>query len=518
MVAKLLDGKTSTDTITVKSGTFWGTAYDEVDTHFTPAGFNDVTSYLLNGAVVAKQVNNPSGGFTVTTYASGVWSLVFTQNADGSYDGRHNTAGTFWGVSYASYDRAVSSSGKVLGDTYYDANGAVVGTKTFAAGGAYTVDLYDSLGRPTLVYVENANGSHSEQHWLPGTFWGIGYASVTWKDTATNFNYENDYFDTSGHEVASDVLKTDGSFVVTTYDSNNKPTLIFTQNADGSYDGEHFTSGTINGVTYAAFDRAFDSKGVFFAESWYGADNNLLLKETFSPTGKITSIDTYANGGHDLWSATGGTFWGLSYSSRDTFYDSKGFNYDIKFLDASGKLLADKTNFSDGGWEVQLYPSAVSSPTSTFIQNAGVGAGYETIKPITNSQIADQQTAFYSGTGTLETLVSTKNGVAARVDNYDSTGKQVSSQLLSANDPSAPLGKTNQIDFFALDKASTTLAFKEDASNSFATLTLKQGDESLSLVLLGQYSAGQFGLAADGHGGSLLTYTAQTNPTLAASH
>lgn len=505
----------SKDTIVSRNGTYWGISYDKVDAHVTAEGVNDVTSYYSNGALVVQQINHPAGGFTLTTYdASGVWSLVFNQNADGSYDGKHNTAGDFWGVSYASYDRAVNAAGKVVSDTYYDKCGDVVVTKTYTKTGS-TVELFDSTGRPTLIYTQNADGSHAEQHFLPGTFWGIGYASVTWKDTASNFNYENDYFDASGHEIAQQNYKTGGGFVVKTYNSNGSAAIIFNQNADGSYDGKHFVTGTHNGLDYAAYDRAFDKTGVHVADTYFGADDKILVKETFSVTGATTSVDTYAaDGGHDVWSAVSGTFWGLSYTSRDSFYDAKGFNYDLKLLDASRHVIAEKNSYSDGGYVVQLYSQGGSIPTSTIYQNAWTGAGYEAVKPISNSAIADQQAYFYDGSGAIQTLVSTDKGVGVRVDNY-SGGVQVNSQRFTS-DASAPLGASNQIDFFALDASKTTLAFHEDASNAFATLTLTQGHETLSFALLGQYSAGQFGLAADGHGGSLLTFTKTPTLTLAA--
>jgi len=505
----------SKDTIVSRDGTFWGVSYDKVDTHVTAEGFNDVTSYYKNGALVVQQINHPAGGFTLTTYdASGAWSLAFNQNADGSYDGKHNTAGDFWGVSYASYDRAVNAAGKVVSDTYYDACGDVLVKKTYTNVGS-TVEMFDASGQRTLIYNQNADGSHSEQHFLPGSFWGIGYASVTWKDSASDFNYENDYFDASGHEVAQQIYKTCGGFVVTTYDASGSAAIIFNQNADGSYDGKHFVAGTHNGLDYAAYDRAFDKTGAHVADTYFGANNNILVKETFSVTGATTSVDTYAaDGSHDVWSAASGTFWGLSYTSRESLYDAQGFNYDIKLLDASRHVIAEKSNYCDGGWSVQLYANGGSIPTSTIYQNAWVGAGYEAVKPIANSAIADQQAYFYDGSGAMQTLVSTEKGVGVRVDNY-SGGVQVSSQRFSS-DSSAPLGASNQIDFFALDASKTTLAFHEDASNAFATLTLTQGHETLSFALLGQYSAGQFGLTADGHGGSLLTFNQTPALTLAA--
>jgi autotransporter passenger strand-loop-strand repeat protein len=51
----------------------------------------------------------------------------------------------------------------------------------------------------------------------------------------------------------------------------------------------------------------------------------------------------------------------------------------------------------------------------------------------------------------------------------------------------------------------TTLGFVEDSSNTFGTLTVSDTVHTASFILLGQYAAGDFTLASNGNGGSLLT-------------
>ncbi len=58
--------------------------------------------------------------------------------------------------------------------------------------------------------------------------------------------------------------------------------------------------------------------------------------------------------------------------------------------------------------------------------------------------------------------------------------------------------------------ARTTLAYVENGTNTAGTLTVTDGRHAASLVLLGNYMAASFVTAADGHGGSLITETAQT--------
>jgi hypothetical protein len=53
--------------------------------------------------------------------------------------------------------------------------------------------------------------------------------------------------------------------------------------------------------------------------------------------------------------------------------------------------------------------------------------------------------------------------------------------------------------------SSTTLGLVEAGSNSSGTLTVSDGTHTASLLLLGQYTAGQFTTASDGAGGTLIS-------------
>ena len=54
---------------------------------------------------------------------------------------------------------------------------------------------------------------------------------------------------------------------------------------------------------------------------------------------------------------------------------------------------------------------------------------------------------------------------------------------------------------------SETLAFTENAGSTGGTLTVKDGANTLNLLLFGQFVASGFHLASDGHGGSAISYT-----------
>ncbi len=65
--------------------------------------------------------------------------------------------------------------------------------------------------------------------------------------------------------------------------------------------------------------------------------------------------------------------------------------------------------------------------------------------------------------------------------------------------------------------AQTTLAYAENRAGSGGMLAVTDGRHAAAIALLGNYMAGSFVAAADGHGGTLVTHT-QTGPTPLLSH
>ena len=67
--------------------------------------------------------------------------------------------------------------------------------------------------------------------------------------------------------------------------------------------------------------------------------------------------------------------------------------------------------------------------------------------------------------------------------------------------------------------AQTTLAYSENAAGAGGTLTVNDGRHAAAIALLGNYMAGSFVTAADGHGGTLVTEASQAaQPLLARPH
>jgi hypothetical protein len=77
----------------------------------------------------------------------------------------------------------------------------------------------------------------------------------------------------------------------------------------------------------------------------------------------------------------------------------------------------------------------------------------------------------------------------------------------------AAKGSILDITDLKLVTGSTHFSFKEDASNTFGTLTVTDGTHNAAIQLFGQFMAAGFGVASDGKGGSSFTYTAPTAHT-----
>ena len=66
--------------------------------------------------------------------------------------------------------------------------------------------------------------------------------------------------------------------------------------------------------------------------------------------------------------------------------------------------------------------------------------------------------------------------------------------------------------------AQTTLAYTENGARIGGTLTVTDGRHAAAIALLGNYMAGSFVTAADGHSGTLVTQMQQAPPQPMPTH
>ena len=81
----------------------------------------------------------------------------------------------------------------------------------------------------------------------------------------------------------------------------------------------------------------------------------------------------------------------------------------------------------------------------------------------------------------------------------------------------SPPGVMEEIDLADISFGKKTkVSFKEAQDKLSGTLTVTDGTHTANLTLLGQYSANNFSLASDGHGGTIVT-DPQHHPSLVGS-
>jgi hypothetical protein len=189
---KIVNADKSYDIRRYAVGTFQGVSYASYGDAYTSTGFLDlVTYYGATGTVVASESLTATGGYAVTV--GGKLTQQKVVNADKSYNIRHYAAGTFQGVSYASYADAYTSVGFLDLVTYYGATGTVVASESLTATGGYAVTVGGKLTQQKIV---NADKSYD-----------ISYTNITGK---TYSSYENIY-NAAGTKVAEAIANTNGT-------------------------------------------------------------------------------------------------------------------------------------------------------------------------------------------------------------------------------------------------------------------------------------------------------------------
>ena len=247
-----------------------GVAYASEDRAYTAANVLTVATYYNgSGNVVAMETFTSNGGFTITL--GGTLFEQKTVNADGSYDVRYYTAGTFNGVAYASYDRAYTAANVLTVATYYNGSGNVVAMETFTSNGGFTITLGGTLFEQKTV---NADSSYDVRYYTAGTFNGVAYASYDRAYTAANVLAI--YYNGSGNVVAMETFTSNGGFTITLGGTLFEQKTV---NADGSYDVRYYTAGTLNGVAYASDDRAYTAANVLTAVTYYDGSGKVVASQ-----------------------------------------------------------------------------------------------------------------------------------------------------------------------------------------------------------------------------------------------
>ena len=195
---------------------------------------------------------------------------------------------------------------------------------------------------------------------------------------------------------------------------------------------------------------------------------------------------------------------------------------------ASGGLLID---------DAFLAPAAYSGNITSFggATHTNKNQFINLLQVTSNSTVSASYASSGVNRGMLTVTSGLTHSVVAQINflgNYVTSNFQISSGLsgsVAIVDPTVPDGGSVQsgpaqalprqgIDLPNIAfGAQTTLAYSQNATGTGGTLTVSDSHHAAAIALLGNYIAGSFVTAADGHGGTLVT-EAQTQPQPLLAH
>jgi TPR repeat protein len=125
-------------------GTFSGLAYASYENYYSATGVLYITSYYDgSGNLLGSESFGQNGSYSITLGGNLVQS--YTVNSDGSYSYEYYIPGNFNGLNYAAYADQYTSGNVRDSRTYYDSSGNLLGSQTFPADGSYD-DRYYTAG------------------------------------------------------------------------------------------------------------------------------------------------------------------------------------------------------------------------------------------------------------------------------------------------------------------------------------------------------------------------------------
>lgn len=326
------------------AGNFAGVTYASYDNAYTAANFrNQLTFYDASGAEVASESFTANGGYTITV--GGGLSQAQTVNADGSYDIRYYSPGTFSGVAYDSYDNAYTSANFRNLLTFYDASGAEVASESFTPDGGYAITVGGALSQEQTV---NADGSYDIRYYSAGNFAGLDYASYDNAYTAANFRNLLTFDDASGAEVASESFTVNGGYTITV---DGAVSQVQTVNADGGLDIRYYSAGSFAGIGYASYDNAYTAAGFRNLLTFYDSAGAEVASESFT-----------ANGGYSI------TLGGVLSQVQTVKADG---SYQLSYLNVAGQSYTQaQYAYGSDGTELALAETLADGSNATYLYSA----------------------------------------------------------------------------------------------------------------------------------------------------
>jgi len=359
-----------------------GQSYTTLIQHVDPSGkVTAVTRKHADGTLDYTQVINSDGSSVVTNYdAAGSRTKETDFHADGSKDVfLFNITGQTYTTEHDIYD----ATGFLTTLIRKHADGSMAFKLSQSADGTKTTDWYDAKGVLTSEVLEKPSGYSSTTVYTNGvktaayiTNADMSHDNYSYNITGQSYTTQYQHLDPSGRttEVTrwhadntldyTQVIKSDGSSVVTNYDASGVKKTETDYHADGSKDVFQFN---VAGQTYTNEHDSYDSTGFLTDIVRTHADNSLAftLKQSADGTktsdwydahGIITSEVTTKSDGYSSTTVYSGGVKSAAYI-KNADGTSDNWNYNItgqsyttqhQHLDASGKMVELTRTHADG--------------------------------------------------------------------------------------------------------------------------------------------------------------------------
>ena len=217
---------------------------------------------------------------------------------------------------------------------------------------------------------------------------------------------------------------------------------------------------------------------------------------------------------------------GLIYAAGNAQIEGSGSENVTFVAGASGGLLID-----DAFGAAQVYSGSITSFGGATHTNHS--QSIDLLQVISDSTVSAFYTSVTASGGFLTVTSGPTHSAVALINfigHYATSNFQIGSGFggtVKIVDPTLPNGgsvvpgaATKAFPRSGVDLpdiafgAHTTLAYSENAAGTGGTLTVSDGRHAAAIALLGNYMAGSFVTAADGHGGTLVTEASLTTQPL----
>jgi hypothetical protein len=376
----------------------------------TSGKVTSVTRSHADGTLDSTQVYNSDGSSVITTYsATGVKLVETAYHADHSKDvWTYNITGQ----NYTSEHDVYNATGFLTGLTRLHSDGSLAFKLTQTTDGTKTTDWYNSAGSLTSEVVQKADGTTSTTTYSNGVKTNTYVKNADGSQdnyafgiTGQSYTTLIQHVDPSGKVTAvtrkhadgtldyTQIVKADGSSVVTNYDAAGTRTKETDFHADGSKDVFLFN---VTGQTYTTEHDIYDASGFLTTlirvhadgspafklvqssdgtktTDWYDASGVLTSEVLEKPSG-YSSTTVYTNGvktaayitnadqSHDNYSYN---ITGQSYTTQYQHLDPSGLTTEVTRWHADNSLDYTQIVNSDGSSVVTNYDASGVKKTET---------------------------------------------------------------------------------------------------------------------------------------------------------